>query len=272
MVSVSGRHNYLGTQKQYRCDANNAPEDTSVPRKAIHEPQLVAPFPPVTVLNLINRSVIFGDWRELVHPLGGTYYYNNNKNAYTSANLRNYQYLQMLDDFVDASRASAKEDSWVLVVQPALFLGEQRFQYYYVVPNCRTIAWLEDLNGILLFRECIKPSEWGHKKLELEAQYWKHFEFFPHHFQMVTSEVRGIRREVICYLGEATILSQSTAASIFWTLDDMSLIITQLANIEELAEHDLIPETGIVFCCRILYMLRHHQYLNRHNQPEARLI
>ncbi|KAG1792277.1 uncharacterized protein HD556DRAFT_1309354 [Suillus plorans] len=143
----------------------------------------------------------------------------------------------MLNDFVDASRASAKEDSWVLVVQPALFLGEQRFQYYYVVPNCRTIAWLEELNGILLFRECIKPSEWGHKKLELEAQYWfsmigrRHFEFFPHHFKMVTSKVRGIRREVICYLGEATILSQSTAASIFWTLDDMSLIITQLANI-----------------------------------------
>jgi hypothetical protein len=69
----------------------------------------------------------------------------------------------MLDDFVDASRKLAKEDSWMLVVQLTLFLGEQRFQYYYVVPSRRTIAWLEDLNGVILFRECIRPSEWGHK-------------------------------------------------------------------------------------------------------------
>ncbi|KAG1805829.1 uncharacterized protein BJ212DRAFT_1303894 [Suillus subaureus] len=78
--------------------ANDAPEDTSVPKRAIHEPQ----------------PAIFGDWQELIHLLGGTYYYNTNKNAYTLVNLRNYQYLQMLNDFVDASQASAKEDSWVL--------------------------------------------------------------------------------------------------------------------------------------------------------------
>lgn len=88
---------------------------------------------------------------------------HSNQNAYTLANLRRFQYLKMLDDFVDASRKLAKEDSWMLVVQLTLFLGEQRFQYYYVVPSRRTIAWLEDLNGVILFRECIRPSEWGHK-------------------------------------------------------------------------------------------------------------
>ncbi|KAG1890187.1 hypothetical protein F4604DRAFT_1914730 [Suillus subluteus] len=67
--------------------ANDAPEDTLVPKRAIHEPQ----------------PAIFGDWQELVHLLGGTYYYNTNKNTYTLVNLRNYQYLQMLDDFIDAS-------------------------------------------------------------------------------------------------------------------------------------------------------------------------
>lgn len=36
-------------------------------------------FLPVTILNPINRTIVFGDWLELVHPLGGTYYHNTNK-------------------------------------------------------------------------------------------------------------------------------------------------------------------------------------------------
>ncbi|KAG1786647.1 hypothetical protein EV424DRAFT_1551381 [Suillus variegatus] len=268
-------------------------------------------FPPIS-FNAMYRPPMIRDWQELVHPLGGTYYYNNRKNAYTSMNIGHYQDLQRLDDFINASRSAAKEDGWVLVVYPAIFMGEQRFQYYYVVPDHQIITWLEDMDGHILFGECVNPSKWRHKRLELEAQYWrvadlpcrlikmnsldcrsplhrKHFEFFPHNFRMNTSQVRRIRREMGCYLGgepggttatititdsstEATTLSQSTAASMFWTLDQMNQVVDQLASIEDLAENDSIEETGVVFCCRILYILRHYQYLNRHNQPEARLI
>ncbi|KAG0694142.1 hypothetical protein DFH29DRAFT_1006601 [Suillus ampliporus] len=221
------------------------------------------------------RPATYGNWQELVHPLGGTYYYHSTKNAFTSTNLRRYLDLHSLDDFVDASRAAVNEDGWTLVVLPTIFMGEERFQYYYVVPDKQVIAWLEDLNGELLFGECIQPSEWRHKRLELEAQYWKHFEFFPHQFQMENPQVRHIRREVVCYIGEATTLSQSSAASMFWTLDQMNQIDAHLATIKSLANNEIIEETGVVFCCRILYILYcvgHHQFLNRHNQPEAHLI
>ncbi|KAG1726036.1 hypothetical protein EDD22DRAFT_1018658 [Suillus occidentalis] len=231
----------------------------------------------------------YGNWQELVHPLGGTYYYNNTKNAFTPTNLRRYMSLHTLEDFIDVSRAAANEADWILVVFPTIFLGEERFQYYYVVPDRHIITWLEDLNGELLFGECVQPSEWRHKRLELEAQYWKHFEFFPHQFQMGTVQVRRIRREIVCYIGgepygaaatawitrakiEATTLGQSSAASMFWSLDQMNQIGAQLATIESLIDNGVVEETGVVFCCRILYILRHHQFLNRHNQPEARLI
>ncbi|KAG2340572.1 hypothetical protein BDR05DRAFT_950298 [Suillus weaverae] len=168
-----------------------------------------------------SSPFIIRDWQEFVHPMGGTYYYNNKKD------------LQRLDDFIDASRFTAKEDGWVLVVYPTIFMGEERFQYYYVVSDYQVIAWLEDMDGHILFGECIQPSKWRHKRLELEAQYWKHFEFFPHNFQMNVSQ--------------------------------MNQVVTQLASIEELAENQSIEESGVVFCC-------HYQYLHRHNQPEARLI
>ncbi|KAG2029662.1 hypothetical protein BDR03DRAFT_987621 [Suillus americanus] len=107
------------------------------------------------------QPAIYGNWQELVHPLGGTYYHHITKHV---------------------------------------------------------IAWLEDMNGEILFGECIQPSEWGHKRLELEAQYWKHFEFFPHQFQMAS-----------------------------W---QMNQIGTHLAAIESLANNEIIEETGIVFCLR----------------------
>jgi hypothetical protein len=112
------------------------------------------------------------------------------KNAFTPTNLRRYMSLHTLEDFIDVSRAAANEADWILVVFPTIFLGEERFQYYYVVPDRHIITWLEDLNGELLFGECVQPSEWRHKSmllplpslflkfdldhtgLELEAQYW----------------------------------------------------------------------------------------------------
>ncbi|KAG1779681.1 hypothetical protein EV702DRAFT_1195054 [Suillus placidus] len=194
----------------------------------------------------------YGNWQELVHPLGGTYYYHNTKNVFTLANLKTYLSLHNLKNFIDAVRAAANEDGWPLVVLPTIFMGEERFQYYYVVPDRHVIAWLEVLNGKLLFGECIQPSEWNHKRLELEAQYWKHLEFFPHQFLMECSQVRCIRIELACYIGEATTLGQSSAASMFWTLDQMNQIGTHLATIESLADNDIIEETGVVFCCRIL--------------------
>jgi hypothetical protein len=57
----------------------------------------------------------------------------------------------------------AQEDKWVLVVHPTMFRGEEKFQYYYVVPDQHLIAWIEELNGYLLFRDCVLPSEWEHK-------------------------------------------------------------------------------------------------------------
>lgn len=70
---------------------------------------------------------------------------------------------QRLEDFIDVSRAVAKEDEWVLVVHQVSYRDEEVYQYYYVVHSLRTITWLEDLDGYLLFRECIQASEWRHK-------------------------------------------------------------------------------------------------------------
>ncbi|KAG2105835.1 uncharacterized protein F5147DRAFT_654077 [Suillus discolor] len=153
------------------------------------------------------------DWEELVHPLGGTYYYHNKQNTYTSINIRHMD-RRRLEDFINVSRATAKEDEWTLVVHQVSLISLQQ-----------------------------QPES-------------------PEHTT------------------EATTLNQSTAATIFWTLDQMRQVDTQLASVKALAENRTIEDTGVVHCCypfmnRMLlsqHTIGHYQYLNRHNQPEARLI
>lgn len=119
--------------------------------------------------------------------------------------------------------------------------------------------------------------------LQLEAQYWWvldlqcHFDqneitrlslttsketflILSTQFQMNTSQVRCIRREISCYFGgklcgataticitnlrtKALTLNQSTTTSMFWMLDQINQVVTQLANI------------GVCVCIVLLLML-----------------
>ncbi|KAG2032491.1 hypothetical protein BDR03DRAFT_985708 [Suillus americanus] len=114
---------------------DDAYEDTTVHVKEISDPLFIAFFLADVNLTSTNRPPVYGDWQELVHPLGGTYFYNFRKNMYTLTNLRNNQGLHTLDKFVDVSQAMAKEDSWLLIVQPMIFMEKEIFQYYYNVSS-----------------------------------------------------------------------------------------------------------------------------------------
>ncbi|KAG2359803.1 hypothetical protein BDR07DRAFT_1378418 [Suillus spraguei] len=178
-------------------------EDTLIPMKEIY-------YESSSVTFVFAFAPMIGDWQELVHPLGGTYYYNNIKNAYTSMNIGHYQNLQRLNDFIDPPQKKM---------------------------NHQIITWLEDMDGHILFGECVNPSKRRHKRLELEAQY---------------CETHKKRNWLLSWRQAPY---QSTTTSMFWTLDQMNQVVAQLASIS-----------------RILYILCHYQYLHRHNQPEARLI
>ncbi|KAG1894110.1 uncharacterized protein F5891DRAFT_1195667 [Suillus fuscotomentosus] len=68
-------------------------------------------------------------------------------------------------------------------------------------------------------------------------------------------------------------MEQSTAATIFWTLDQMKEMAAELAIAETLAEpNGMVGEPCVAICGKLLHILRHHEYLNHYGRPEARLI
>ncbi|KAG2112781.1 hypothetical protein DEU56DRAFT_762024 [Suillus clintonianus] len=241
-----------------------------------------------------SPSEMRGGWTELVHPSGAVYNYNAGMKTFAEMNLRtcSEERLRRLESWVRASRAKLNGKGYLLVVEPIVVQEKEVYPYYYVVPENHIITWVEPVNGYLLFQESM-ASHWNHKRLELEAQFWKHAEYFPHEITIPLSEVRALRIQLNWYRvvpqqqTEALAIEQSTAASIFWTLDQMKEmtdeliiagtylylhrsthinIIKLMTDTEELAEPDgTMKGPGVAIC-------GHHEYLNHYGQPEARLI
>ncbi|KAG1882290.1 uncharacterized protein F5891DRAFT_1204081 [Suillus fuscotomentosus] len=141
------------------------------------------------------QSQTHGDWEELDHPSGAIYHYNAKMETYAEINMTEFSdaQLQRLESWIKASRSKLNGRKWLLVVEPLRMRGIDIYTYYYVVPERRIIAWLEQVDGYILFQECMTARHWNHKRLELEAQYWKHIEYFPHGIDIPLQDIRTLR-------------------------------------------------------------------------------
>ncbi|KAG1844367.1 hypothetical protein F4604DRAFT_1979241 [Suillus subluteus] len=178
----------------------------------------------------------YGIWEGIVHP--------------SSNRLKNLQ------NWIGAARRRLQEDAWYMVVEPVATEDGDYYEYYCVVPDAHIITWFEEFNADLLFQECAFAREWNHKWLELEAQFWKHIDFFPRHYSMQPSDATELRAHLEWFLAEGLILEQSTAASLFWSTDQTEKVIARLISFENLLNSNLsLKEQGIAFCRRIWNIL-----------------
>ncbi|KAG0693842.1 hypothetical protein DFH29DRAFT_881151 [Suillus ampliporus] len=191
-----------------------------------------------------------GTGKSLFTLSGATYYYNEKTKTYTEMNIDtcSEEQLQKLESWIDASRSKIDGKQWLLVVDPMSARGEEIYPYYYVVPESKTITWVEPMDGYILFQECTTASHWNHKRLELEAQYWKHVEYFPCGMEMHVSEVRNLQVKLNWYrVGK---FFDSAAPD----------------------RNDLKMAAELAIAGKLLHILRHHEYLNHHGRPEAHLV
>lgn len=85
--------------------------------------------------------------------------------TYTEMNLRTCsdEQLQRLESWVNVSRTKLRLNDWFLVVDPILARGQEIYTYYCVDPANHIIAWLEPVDGYILFQECTAAWHWNHK-------------------------------------------------------------------------------------------------------------
>ncbi|KAG1868758.1 hypothetical protein C8R48DRAFT_771535 [Suillus tomentosus] len=227
-----------------------------------------------------SQKEVYGEWERFIHPSGAIYYYNETRNTYTGLNIKDCPTVRLenFDAWVKVMRGKVSGDR-TIVAKPTRTrnVDGDVYLYYLVALEAEVIGWLEPLDGTLLFRECHFAQQWNHKRLELEAQFWKHVEFFPRNFKLDHGRVRKLRTELNWFhIGKffyALTLQNSTSATIFSNKDVMEKIIDRLASLDDISSSDgVITEPGVALFGRLYHMLRHHQYLNHYGQPEARLL
>ena len=97
-----------------------------------------------------------------------------------------------MDDWIEVIRGRlSQQEYWPIVVEPVMTtLDVCDYTYYLVDLDRNIIAWLEPVDGTILFQECMGTLKWNHKRtfslfsfrrldtdshflgLELEAQFW----------------------------------------------------------------------------------------------------
>ncbi|KAG2053745.1 hypothetical protein BDR06DRAFT_972042 [Suillus hirtellus] len=159
---------------------------------------------------------MYGDWEGMVHPSGIMYYFTWKTKTYTGTDIK--RILQ--------------EDAWFLVVEPIAKQDGDHYEYYCVDTSQHIIAWFYAFDASLLFQECAFARKWNHKRLELEAQFWKHVDFFPRHYKMRPSDAAELR------------------AHLEWFLADSNPAESHLSS------NDFMTEQGVAFCGRIWSILQ----------------
>ncbi|KAL4079563.1 hypothetical protein J3A83DRAFT_4368328 [Scleroderma citrinum] len=138
--------------------------------------------------------------------------------------------------------------------------------YYFVHRSKRCLFWLEVFDARSILGDCKGIKTLSHKRLAVEAQYWKHRDLFPVLGEVdagLVAEVKDMMLHAACDHLSST---RSTAA----------LSIDELQNYLSLIEKiDVNPsfrcDHTVVILGRMMHILYRNQYLNFHGQPCARL-
>ncbi|KAG1868934.1 hypothetical protein DFJ58DRAFT_837773 [Suillus subalutaceus] len=124
----------------------------------------------------------------------------------------------------DIAHRRLQEDTWFLVIEPVAKQDRDHYEYYCADTKQHVIAWFDVFDASLLFQEC------GLARLELEAQFWKHVDFFPRHYKMRPSDANELQ------------------AHLEWFLADSRFIFGWNRAESHLSSNNLMTEQGVAFC------------------------
>ncbi|CAK5278334.1 unnamed protein product [Mycena citricolor] len=221
-------------------------------------------------------------WTRYVHPEGAQYFHHAEKRVYTDLNVFEQSKLEdiqrYLDTIVDAMRILDVEliDGMDLVLDDYVFKGDSEgCQYYVVNHEERSVFWLEEVDSTEIFDIGAKVDGMSSSsilRLELEAQYWRHCELYPHAMKTTTEIVDELRDTLVYSRGDLLTSSNSTVS---WSIDEIShfqsMVDSMTQNIRP-GTTAITQTSGInATIARLMHMSVRHRVFNFHGEPAARL-
>ncbi|KAG2136676.1 hypothetical protein DEU56DRAFT_805308 [Suillus clintonianus] len=217
-------------------------------------------------------------WTAHVHPEGARYFLHSQTRTYTESDVCSMEVLNDIIYFsnylhgelrlaIDKKKIDIDYDDVELVLEPKKAEGSEIICcYYFVNPAERCLFWLDEYDAEDMLGECRGVTALSHKRLAVQAQYWKHWEMFPN-LCMVVQEVLDELKELMLH---------ATCDHLTTTRSAAALSTDELKQYFEIVKWIRVNSSGdrahaVVIIGRIMHTFCRNQYLNFHGQPCARL-
>ncbi|KAK7435488.1 hypothetical protein VKT23_019610 [Stygiomarasmius scandens] len=159
-------------------------------------------------------------WKRLLHPEGARYFWYQEKNVYTDANIIDKQIFDQVMDHIDEIFRFCSEFDIKLPAATDLVLvpeseGNERICQYYLVDHAnRSIFWLDNLtlSEEYGFYSNVKGvTNPSHIRHEIESQYWYHCHLFPRSFSLTPILVDEFRDIIMHWISDSLTSVTSTS-------------------------------------------------------------
>ncbi|KAF7360380.1 hypothetical protein MVEN_00767800 [Mycena venus] len=220
-------------------------------------------------------------WTVCKHPEGARYFFHEKKRVFTNADLSDDGKLQLINNSIrhiyDFLRARGIQFGHNIDLVLSDYSEDEGCNYYIVSHDDRSVFWIDsDKIDSDLFPEVKGMTSASHIRLELEAQYWLHCEYYPEALE-VTHEIQDELRDIVFHVFRDLITSQNSTVS--WKVDDLKNMITLIDGFGQITGKNVKNKYSGLSCLtyqypppgRLMHVFARNRVYNFHGEPAARL-
>lgn len=231
-------------------------------------------------------------WTAFVHPEGARYFVNQETRTFTDMNICQPDICDDIEYFMqhlldELQRSIKKGDSALdmkqvdLVLEPKCFDGEAVICcYYFANHRDRCLFWLDDFDPKEIISECKGVQNLSHAWLAIQAQYWKHWDYFPSLCPVtenIVNELKDMLMHATC--DHLTSLGSSAAFDAIELKDHLSVVDRIRVHSTPPTSQSPAPPANqsmrqghaAIVIGRIMFILTHNHFVNYHGENCVRL-
>lgn len=239
--------------------------------------------PAMTITFRPHEPTVPPGWVTFVHPEGARYFMNQRTRTFTEMNICDEEicedieyYMQYLLDelqqVIEQKNLDLDLQQVDLVVEPKVFDDNSVVCcYYFANHRERCLFWLDDFHAKDILSECKGVETLSHIRLAIQAQYWRHWDYFPSLCpvtQDIVDELKNTLAHVAC--DHLTSKQSSAAFDTIELRDHLSVVST--IKVHSPADRSAQQCHAAIIIGRLMYLFNHNQFVNYHGEDCVRLM
>ncbi|KAG2119383.1 hypothetical protein DEU56DRAFT_124637 [Suillus clintonianus] len=223
-------------------------------------------------------------WTTVVHPEGTRYFVNRETRTFTEMDIRKRDICDRIEYYMeyllDQLQRNLEQRNLTLdmrqvdlVVEPKVYDGDSVVCcYYFANHRDRCLFWLDDFNPEYVTSLCKGIKSVSHIRLAIEAQYWRHWDYFPSLCPVTQNIVDELKDMLIHATCDHLTSSQSSSAFDATELKDhLSVVDGIKVHPTPPADQSMQRGHAAIVIGRIMCIFINNHFMNYHGEDCVRL-